>query len=56
MLSYCCLAMQRPPGDLALTKRFYGYDSRLVLGPSTLKSVVIPSSMEICMKYVAYVT
>ena len=40
-------------GDPALTKRFFGFDSRLVLGPvipKTLKIVVVPACMVLGMK------
>ena len=41
-------------GDLAQTKRFWGYDSRLVLGPvipKTLKMGVIPACMVLINKW-----
>ena len=40
-------------GDLAPTKRFCGFDSRLVLGPvipKTLKMAVVPACMVLMMK------
>ena len=41
-------------GDQALTKWFYGFNSRLVLGPvipKTLKMGVIPACMVLMMKW-----
>ena len=41
-------------GDLALTKRFCGLDSRLVLGPvipKTLKIGVVPACLVLMMKW-----
>ena len=41
-------------GHLAPTKRFCGFDSRLVLGlviPNTLKMGVVPTCMVLMMKY-----
>ena len=40
-------------GDPALTKRIWGFDSRLVLGPvipKTLKMVVVPACIVLRMK------
>ena len=42
-------------GDLALTKRFCGFDSQLMLGPfiaKTLKIGVVPACMVLRMKWV----
>ena len=44
----------RNRGDPALTKWFYGFNSRLLLGPvipKTLKMGVVPACMVLTMKY-----
>ena len=44
---------KRQKGDPALTKWFYGFDSRLLLGPvipKTLKMVVVLACMVLTMK------